>query len=173
MDYSSKAKTSNVHYFELPILVGTVLNLQLYYIHSKQRSIKTRIFGRSELFDPKMTRHFLKYARQRARELWQAWRIEFSYRNIREYKAPSKGRAPGADPRTRPFDRALLVLNLVYSRISLDENSILHACHMCTFGSDWSNMFVLICERINKSNNTKFHTKFSPKFSNRVYCPNL
>jgi hypothetical protein len=28
----------------------------------------------------------------------QAWRIEFSYRNIREYMARSKGRAQGTGP---------------------------------------------------------------------------
>ena len=35
-----------------------------------------------------------------------AWRIEFSYRNIFESYARSKGRARGAAPRARPFNRA-------------------------------------------------------------------
>jgi hypothetical protein len=58
---------------------------------------KTNIFGQSDLFDPELARHFLLgYARRRARELWQAWRIEFSYRNIREsHKGRSKGRVRG------------------------------------------------------------------------------
>jgi hypothetical protein len=37
----------------------------------------------------------------------RAWRIEFSYRYIREYKARSKGRVRDAASRIRPFDRAL------------------------------------------------------------------
>ena len=52
--------------------------------------------------------------------IWQAWRIEFSYRNIREYKGRSKGRVRDTVSRTRPFDRAL------YSRIFRYKNWILH-----------------------------------------------
>ena len=70
--------------------------------------------------------------------LGRAWRIEFLYRNILEYKARSKGRAREAASRTRPFDRAQ------YSRIFLYENSIPHAYPKCTFASGWPNMFVLI-----------------------------
>jgi hypothetical protein len=36
----------------------------------------------------------------------RAWRIEFSYRNIRKYKGRSKGRVRAAASRARPFDRA-------------------------------------------------------------------
>ena len=32
---------------------------------------KTGVFGQSDLFDPKLTRHFLQYARRRACELYQ------------------------------------------------------------------------------------------------------
>ena len=36
----------------------------------------------------------------------QAWRIEFSYRNIRESYARSKGRARDAASRARPYDHS-------------------------------------------------------------------
>ena len=35
----------------------------------------------------------------------RAWRIEFSYRDIRDYWGRLKGRGRGAAARTRPFDR--------------------------------------------------------------------
>ena len=53
--------------------------------------------------------------------LGQAWRIEFSYRNIREYWGRSNGRTREAASRARPFDRPQ------YFQIFLYENSILHA----------------------------------------------
>ena len=65
---------------------------------------------------------------------YQARKIDFSYRNILEYKARSKGRARGATPRTRPLDRAL------YSRIFLFENVILHACLWDRIGSKSSGL---------------------------------
>jgi hypothetical protein len=37
----------------------------------------------------------------------QLWSIQFSYKNIREYKARSKGRVRAAAARGRPFDHAL------------------------------------------------------------------
>ena len=50
---------------------------------------------------------FLTLDCRRVRTPPQARRIELSYRNIREYKGRSKGRARGPVPRTRPFDRPL------------------------------------------------------------------
>jgi hypothetical protein len=67
-----------------------------------KNNIKTGIFGQP---DPEV-------------HLGQAWRIELSYRNIREYKGRSKGRVREATSRTRPFDRPL------YPWIFLYENSI-------------------------------------------------
>jgi hypothetical protein len=54
-----------------------------------QSGIKTCIFGQPE---PKV-------------HLGWAWRIEFSYRNIHEYYARSKGQVRDTVSRARPFDR--------------------------------------------------------------------
>jgi hypothetical protein len=53
--------------------------------------VKTGIFGQP---DPKVY-------------LGQAWRMEFSYKNIRELMRRSKWQVRGAATRTRPFDRPL------------------------------------------------------------------
>ena len=66
----------------------------------------------------------------------RAWRIEFSYKDIRDYWARLKGRVRGAAPRTRPFNRAQK------SPIFLHENSILHARPECTFAFGWPKMHV-------------------------------
>jgi hypothetical protein len=51
----------------------------------------------------------------------QAWRIEFSYRNIQEESIRTKGRVRGAVPRARPFVR------IDSSGIFTYKNLILHA----------------------------------------------
>ena len=52
-----------------------------------------------------------------ARHLGQAWRIEFSYRNIHEYYARSKGRVREAAFRTRPFDNERNIREYFYKKI--------------------------------------------------------
>jgi hypothetical protein len=87
----------------------------------------------------------------------QAWKIKFSYRNIREYFARSKGRARGAascgrrgdlilreSGAGRPLDGGGTFYRAKYSRIFLYENSRLHAYPKCTFGAVWLYMSVLI-----------------------------
>jgi hypothetical protein len=53
---------------------------------------KTGLFGQP---DPKV-------------HIWPAWRIEFSYKDVRDYytRGSGKGRVRGAVARTRPFNRA-------------------------------------------------------------------
>ena len=88
----------------------------------------------------------------------QAWRIEFSYKDIRAHWERLNGRVRCNMERSRPFNRSHC------ARISLYENSIIHAWTECTFASGCPNIAVLI-QRVDKPLRTSVGRLMRPQLS--------